>query len=448
MNYEEHTMHKKNYSKIVTVSLGLCLFPLILNANSTRGSIITQDNQVVAKNITENARDYPLRATSFEPILGYMGSDMLGKKGLERYANDMLNKGFDIHLNIPYAFQRKVELMLDSMTAKLDADEIIVGVMESDTGKVLSLASSKRYDPKHIMQKNIPALNPKFAEYPYEPGSVIKPLSISVAMDKGLVTPEQWFDTHDGYLLIGKKHRISDDDKFSSLSVTDIIVHSSNVGSSEISWLLTGQQFKDGLLKFGLGQPSGIDLSRDLPGQLKNVKTLSNKLHRANSSYGYGITATPIQLLKAYSAFNNDGVAVTPRLVNYFEDEKGKHYIPEPKVDDSQVISKETANQMHTILLEVVKRGTGVGAQYPGLEIGGKTGTAHMVKDRHYVREYHSGFYGFANDELDHKYTIGVLVIRAKAKHKYYASKSAVPTFRNIVEILVEEGKLLPKDGM
>ena len=171
---------------------------------------------------------------------------------------------------------------------------------------------------------------------------------------------------------------------------------------------------------------------------------LNNKLHRANTSYGYGMRATPIQLLKAYSAFNNDGVSVTPRLVHYFEDEKGRHYIPEPKIDDIQTISKKTANQMHNILLEVVKRGTGVAAQYPGLEIGGKTGTAHMAKDGHYVREYHSSFYGFANDEFEHKYTIGVLVIRAKAKHKYFASQSAVPTFKNLVEILVERGKLKP----
>jgi cell division protein FtsI (penicillin-binding protein 3) len=154
--------------------------------------------------------------------------------------------------------------------------------------------------------------------------------------------------------------------------------------------------------------------------------------------------ATFAQMLKAYSAFNNDGIAVTPRLVNYLEDAKGRHYTLAPSVGDIQPISKKTANQMHNILLEVVKRGTGVKAQYPGLEIGGKTGTAHIVKNRRYVREYHSSFYGFANDEFGHKYTIGVLVIRAKKKYKYFASQSAVPTFKNIVRILVEQGKLTP----
>jgi cell division protein FtsI (penicillin-binding protein 3) len=256
--------------------------------------------------IIENGeqRRFPLKDV-LSPILGYVKKKSeggynrpAGQKGLEKnyekhitskkdgyfqgkrdvrsrviHDKNSINKlrvdGLDLHLNIPLALQRRVEMMLDSMKTKLDADEIIVGVMESHTGKVLSLASSERYDPDHITQKDIPALNPKFAEYPYEAGSVLKPLSISVALDHGLVTPDKWFDTFNGYLQIGKKHKISDDDKFASLTVTDIIVHSSNVGTSLISWMLTGPEFREGLLKFGVAKPSGIDLSRDLPGCLK-----------------------------------------------------------------------------------------------------------------------------------------------------------------------------------
>ena len=431
--------------------------------------------------IIENGetRRFPLKDV-LSPILGYVGKKEennyirpRGKKGLERnYEKHITSKkdgffkgkrdvnsrvihdknsiqkqrvdGYDLHLNIPLALQRRVEMMLDIMKSELDADEIIVGAMESSTGKVLTLASSERYDPSHITQKDIPALNPKFSEYPYEAGSVMKPLSISIAMEHKLVTPDKWFNTYGGRLEIGKGHWISDDEKSDALTVTDIIVTSSNVGTSQIAWRLTGQQFREGLLKFGVAHPSGIDLSRDLPGSLKPVRLLNNKLHRANTSYGYGMTVTFAQLFKAYSAFNNDGVAVTPRIVDYLEDSKGNHYSIKPKVDDLHPISKKTAGQMHNILLEVVKRGTGVKAQYPGLEIGGKTGTAHMVEHGHYVHKYHSSFYGFANDKFGHKYTIGVLVIKAKKKYKYFASQSAVPTFKNIVKILVEQGELVP----
>jgi len=434
--------------------------------------------------IVENGetREFPL-SDVLSPVLGYVGKKQEGrytrpegKKGLERkydthitskkngyfkgerdvVASIIHNKksiqsirvdGMDLHLNIPLAFQRRVELMMDKMKASIDADEILVGVMESHTGKVLALASTERYDPKYITQKDIPALNPKFAEYPYEAGSVIKPLSLAIALNHKVVTPDTWFNTYYGRLKIGKRRTITDDEKFAALTATDIIVHSSNVGISQISWKLTGQQFRDGLLQFGLSQPSGIDLSRDLAGRIKSLHLLNNNMHRANSSYGYGMLVTFAQLFKAYSAFNNDGIAVTPRIVDYLSDAKGNHYTLEPKVGDLHAVGKRAARQIHNILLEVVKRGTGVKAQYPGLEIGGKTGTAHIAKHGHYVREYHSSFYGFANDSKGHKYTIGVLVIKAKKYHKYFASQSAVPTFRRVVDTLVELEYLLPENG-
>ena len=352
--------------------------------------------------------------------------------------------GLDLHLNIPLALQRRIELMLDNMKEKIDADEILLGIMESRTGKVRALASTERYDPTHITQKDIPALNPKFSEYPYEPGSVMKPITLAVALDHRVVTPNTWFKTGYHKFQIGKRRFITDDDFFESQSAIDIIVHSSNIGISQISWRLSGKQYREGLLKFGFAKPTGIDLSRDLPGQLKPLRLLNNKMHRANSSYGYGMMATFAQLFKAYSAFNNDGVAVTPRIVDYLQDAKGNHYRLSPKVGNMKAVSKRAARDIHKIMLEVVKRGTGVKAQYPGLEIGGKTGTAHIVKHGHYVREYHSSFYGFANDKKGHKYTIGVLVIRAKKYHKYFASQSAVPTFKNAVRILVDQGYLIP----
>jgi len=426
------------------------------------------------------SRRFPLHDV-LSPILGYVGKKSdghytrpEGKKGLERkYDKHITSKkdgyfkgkrdvggniihdknsiekqrvdGMDLHLNIPLAFQRRVEKMVDAMKQRIDADEILVGVMESSTGKVLAMASTERYDPSHITQKDIAALNPKFAEYPYEAGSVLKPITLALALDHKRVTPQTWFNTFNGRMKIGKRRTITDDEKFASLTTTDIIVHSSNVGISQVSWKLTGKEFRDGLLGFGFSRPSGIDLSRDLPGQVKKLRLLNNQMHRANSAYGYGMLVTFTQLFKAYSAFNNDGIAVTPRLVDHLEDTKGRHYILPPSVGDLHPVGKKAANQIHEILKEVVKRGTGVKAQYPGLEIGGKTGTAHIAKHGHYVREYHSSFYGFANDKKGHKYTIGVLVIRAKKWHKYFASQSAVPTFKNTVRIMVEQGYLAPE---
>ncbi len=129
-------------------------------------------------------------------------------------------------------------------------------------------------------------------------------------------------------------------------------------------------------------------------------------------------------------------------------DSKGKRYTLEPKVGDLHPVGKKAADQIHDILIEVVQNGTGKKAKYPGLEIGGKTGTAHIAKHGRYVREYHSSFYGFANDKHGNKYTIGVLVIKAKKYRKYFASQSAVPTFKRIVHTLVELDYLSPEGNV
>jgi len=426
------------------------------------------------------SREFPL-GDCLTPIIGYTSKvdednyvRPRGKKGLERYAESYLTSkkngifigdrdvvgaiirngsstrtlridGLDLHLNIILSLQKRIEMVLDEMKIEVGAAEILGAVMESDTGNVLAMASSERFNPHHIRQRDVAALNPKFSEYPYEIGSIMKPLTLAIALDHDRITPNSWINTYNGHLRIGKRATISDDEKFASLTATDIIVHSSNVGISQISWMLTGEEFRTGLLKFGLSQKSGIDLSRDLPGKIKSLRLLKNKLHRANQSYGYGMHATFAQMLKAYSAFNNGGKVMTPKIIDYFQNKNGMCYKLPPPQPDRQAIKPETAQKIHKILLEVVKRGTGVDAQYTGLEIGGKTGTAHIATSAGYSKHYHSSFFGFANDKSGHKYTIGVLVIRASKPYKYFASKSAVPTFRGITNSLVELDYLIPK---
>jgi len=426
------------------------------------------------------SRYFPLKDTLM-PVLGYTRNKLdegysrpVGMKGLERYYNDYIKSkrdgfyvgkrdvvgnivygdnskhvefidGLDMHINIPLKLQRRVEKVLDYMKRSIDAKEIIAGVMDNKSGKILALASSERFNPNRITQNKIYALNPKFTEYLYEPGSVIKPLSLAIVMDKGKVQPNSWVKTDNGRLRIGKRFTISDDEKFASLSATDVIVHSSNVGISKFVWRISGRELYEGFRRFGLGEQSGIDLSRELGGRIKKAFKLRHKVHSANSSYGYGMHATLIQLIKAYSAFNNDGIAQTPQLLDYFKDnQKDEYYTLRPSKPNLRAMSKTTANQMKTILQKVVARGTGVKAQYEGLTVGGKTGTAHISTRGVYTKRYNSSFIGFANDDEGNRYTIGVLAIEAKKPYKYFASESAVPTFRKIVHQMVKLDYLKP----
>jgi cell division protein FtsI (penicillin-binding protein 3) len=340
--------------------------------------------------------------------------------------------------------------MLDRYKEKLEAEEIIVSVMESGTGKILSLASSNRYDPSHIKQNEIKNLTINAIEYNFEPGSVIKPIAISLALEHNKVKKDELFFAYNkgrvnkkgefprGKYKIGR-YTIKDDHQFKKnyLTLRDIIIFSSNIGTLKIANRLDAQQFYNGYKNFGLSQKTGIDLPYEKTGIIHTLRQYragesknKDNIYKATDSYGQGITATFMQVLKAYSVFNNEGKVVTPYLVK-----------KNPNFEEKQVLSQQTANYMKKMLIDTVENGTGTKAKIEGLEIGGKTGTANVVEDGKYQRKYMSSFFGFANDDT-HKYTIGVTVNdpvnRGKNWYYYYASHSAVPVFKEIIKILIK----------
>ncbi len=344
--------------------------------------------------------------------------------------------GLNLHLNIAISFQQKVEKVLDEMKSQTAAEEVMAAVMDSQTGQLLALATSERFNPSSIHQKDVNILNPNFSEYLYEPGSVMKPLTMAIALDHKKVNLRKAIPLG-GKFILNKNYTISDDDYFKELMPKGILMYSSNIGISKIAWRLSGNELHQGWKKFGLAQPSGIDLSKELAGRIKAPYLLKYKVHAANTAYGYGLLTNFMQLIKAYSAFNNDGIAVTPKIVHNMSDQNGKRYAPPSSVASLQACSTKTAHIINDMLLATVNRGTGTAAQYDGLAVGGKTGTAHISERGHYVEKYHSSFFGFVNDKFEHKYTIGVFVI--KPKKVYFASQTAAPTFQKIIGKMVEE---------
>ena len=194
------------------------------------------------------------------------------------------------------------------------------------------------------------------------------------------------------------------------------------------------------MLKFGLSQKTGIDLPYEQTGNIPSVTALKNTINKGVLSYGYGFQATFMQILNAYSAFNNGGVIVQPRLIENLE-LNGKLF----RLNESETkiaLSKQTADTMKQILIKVVNEGTGKKAITPGLIVGGKTGTAHIAKDGGYAKIYNSSFFGFANDEKN-SYTIGVFVRQPK-RGSYYAAQTALPVFKETVDTLIKNGYLTP----
>ena len=347
--------------------------------------------------------------------------------------------GLDIKLNIPVSLQIRVEKMLDSMKEEIRANQIIISIMNSENGKVITMASSNRFLPKSIKKSDYPSLNSGMIEYSFEPGSVIKTITFALLLDKGLVNPYDLVNGHNGRYKIGRKI-ITDEHKFDWLSAENVIVHSSNVGIAQLAQKLSGAEFHNGLKKFGFSQKSTPDLIYEKTGSIPHAQRLDNEIYKATCSYGYGMRANLMQVIRAYSAFNNNGRIVTPQIVNSFIDAQKKEIII-PNEEQIQVIKSSTAQRIKKILIKTVNEGTGVKAKTEGLEIGGKTGTAHIVEKGKYVNKYNTAFVGFANDK-ENRYTIGVAVIQPKKTQ--FASQTSVPVFKKAVDIMVEEGYLKP----
>jgi len=368
-----------------------------------------------------------------------------------------LNSSKPIVSNIPLPLQKSIEKVLDTYKKELGADEIIVSVMESKTGNILSLASSNRLNLNGIIEndKNISTNNA--IEFTYEPGSVIKPITIALALDKNRVTLQEEFPAYND----GKKNKdgeyprgviaidrwkISDDHQFkkNTLTIEDIIVDSSSIGTLLIANRLSGKELMDGFHQFGIAKGTGIDLPNEKMGYLPTLTQLSageefKKLNifKSTVSYGQGMTTTFMELLKAYNVFNNDGKSVTPSVVK-------KDFTN----TDTKILSDKTTAIMKELLVKTVLNGTGKNTIYEGLEeIGGKTGTANIAINGEYKQKYMSSFFGFANDS-NKKYTIGVTVNNPTSTgehwYYYYASNSAVPVFKEVVDILVKDGYLKP----
>ncbi len=348
--------------------------------------------------------------------------------------------GLNVHLSIPVTLQKRVEKTLEEMKTKLDADEIMAVVMESDTGKIISMASSNRYLPTKIKKSDYPSLNANIIEYSFEPGSVLKPIIFSLLLELKLINPYDLVNGHNGRFKIGRK-TITDEHKFQWLSAENVIVHSSNIGIAQMAQKLPALEYYQGLIDFGFSQKSRLELPYEKAGSIPAINQLKNEIYKATTSYGYGLNVNVMQLLKAYNAFNNRGRILQPYFVDKLIDMHGNVESITP-AGSVQVISTATAERMKKILIKTVKEGTGTGTITKGLEIGGKTGTAHIAERGHYVRKYNTSFFGFANDKK-HKYTIGVTVVQPRKNH--FASLTAVPTYKSIVDLLVEFDYLKPK---
>ena len=380
-----------------------------------------------------------LNSTQDEKIQGLKdigGNIILNSKSLQQKKMD----GCNLYLNISLKLQKSIEKDIDKKNLDLNANEIIVGIMESKTGKIIALASTRRYNPSN-RSSDLSVLNASAIEYGYEAGSVIKPFIFTTALMLNKLKPDEIIDTNGGKYKLGK-FTISDDHKKDKMTMEEVIMYSSNIGMIKIAKRLSNLEIISGLRIFKFGEKSGIDLPYEQKGEIPNPKKL-REIEKLVLSYGYGLKTTFIQLLAAYNVFNNDGIYITPRLAEKFYQD-GRIVNLDTDIKKEKILSTQAAKIMQGILINVIEKGTGKKAITKGIIIGGKTGTARIAERKGYTsNRYNASFFGFANDQT-HSYTIGVLVRNPTKAYSYYAAQSALPVFKDVVKILIEEDYLKP----
>lgn len=432
-------------------------------------------------NIIEHKEDRTyMSKDSLTPVIGYTRVVLdkeygvfknVGVKGLEKYYDECLKalqdeklqgfkdiggnivlnldsiqqrkiNGCNLYTNIILKIQKSIEKSIDQSNLDLQANEIIVGVMESKTGKIVALASSRRYDPSN-RGKDLSVLNASAIEYSYEAGSVIKPFIFTTALRLDKLKINEKINTFNGSYKLGR-FTIQDDHRAKMMSPEEILVYSSNIGMIQIAKRLSNFEIVSGLKIFHFGEKSGIDLPYEQKGELPEPKKLRD-IEKSVLSYGYGLKTTFIQLLAAYNVFNNEGIYITPKIgEKIFQNGEFKELNSEEKTE--RILSKKSNEVMKNFLIAAIEKGTGRKAFTQGLILGGKTGTARIAQKGGYTgNRYNASFFGFANDSKN-AYTIGVLVRNPTKAYSYYAAQSALPIFKDTVDILVREGFLKPQE--
>lgn len=427
--------------------------------------------------ISGESRDY-LYNDLTEPILGYtnkLESDGFttpnGVKGIEKFYNNTLESkqdgfyrgyrdigfniilsrdailkrrvdGQNIVLTIPLKLQKKIENILDEAGKNLESKEIVAGIMDSKTGRILSLASNQRFDAKKITSNDYSKLNANVAEFSFEPGSVMKPIVYSILLEKRLVNPNEIFNIYNGIYKLGS-YTIRDSIRRQYASAENIIVLSSNIGMVQMAQRLDEQSYYNGLQAFGFSFPTNIDLPYEKDGLIPSQATFKSYVYKGSISYGYGLRVTFLQMLRAYATFSNGGYLVTPYLRDYTLSRNNKKMDFHHNDNPLMILSPYTADKMQKTLIKTVDEGTAKKTKVEGIIIGGKTGTARVAVNGKYGNNYMGSFFGFAKDEKSN-YTIGVVVFESSEKSSYYASQTATPIANKIIKAMVEEGYLKP----
>ncbi|HEY7980702.1 MAG TPA: penicillin-binding protein 2 [Candidatus Eremiobacteraceae bacterium] len=453
-----------------------------LSNKSVRGDMATKSSFVyLARNVPRDKADAIARlglpgiGTLEEPLglrvvpqgrvgstlVGFTGIDNQGLAGVEFEFNDLLKGqagqvveatdnsdrpipfgrrvisapvvGDTVVLTVDRMLEYEAEEVLRETASAYHAEDASVIIMRAQTGEILALANYPNFDPSRFALSPESSWRNRAITDPYEPGSTFKVITAAAALDSGKVTTDDTFAARDQIEVGGRIIHNADDGMMASghayETVDDIVTYSHNVGAAEIA-LRTGEHtMYDYIKRFGLDEPTGVDLPGESGGILGSPEDWYGS-RLATIGFGQGVSVTALQLANAYCAVANGGLLMKPMIAREILGPDGKVVQTFKPQIVRRVIKPETSAALLTILRDVVKRGTGTAAQIPGYALAGKTGTAQMVIGGQYVMgAYTASFAGIIPAD---KPQYVILVKFDRPQGQYYGSVVALPAFRDL----------------
>jgi len=315
-------------------------------------------------------RYYPQESLASQ-IVGFLGGDGRGQYGIEGYYDDVLRgneirNGSDIILTLDFDTQFMAEKLLKEAKEELDIEGGQIIIIDPNTGKVIAMANFPNFNPNQYTEiNNLEIFQNTAIQKIFEPGSIFKPITMAAAIEEKKVTPKTTFidkgyEKIDGYTIYNY-----DKEVWGEKTMTEVLELSINTGAIFAERQIDHKVFLDYINKFGIFEPTNIDLQGEVFSQNKEFKN-GYEINFATASFGQGIEMTPIQIVRGISIIANGGKLIKPYLVN-----------PNPE-EEKQIISQKTTAQLTAMLVSSVENGYAKRAKIPGYYIAGKTGTSQV----------------------------------------------------------------------
>jgi cell division protein FtsI/penicillin-binding protein 2 len=400
-------------------------------------------------------RYYPL-GTLASHVLGYVSPaneeekkeseySEKGRYGIEKQFNDALTgsmgkikgdrivyptDGRDITLTIDRNIQAQGEEIIKSLVEKWGAESGTVMVQEPKTGKILAMGNYPTFDPNNYQDAEMKNFINQAVQSVFEPGSVMKPITMSAGLDTGKITPDTAYNDTGSVTLNRYTIHNWDLKAYGRTTMTNVIEHSLNVGTVFAQRTMGKDIFKDYFFnRYSFGEPTGISLPGERDGNLAAMKE-GKDVNFATAAYGQGIAITPLKMMAAIGAIANHGVMMKPLIT---EDEQPQEI--------KRVISEDTARKVTEMMVSAVY--VNKLAEIKNYQIAGKTGTAYVPRfgGKGYGEDVINSYEGYV-PAYDPKFVVFIKLERPKGSP--LAGQTVVPAFRDLTQFILNYYNIAP----